>query len=78
MGEVTAVNRGWGRMLRWPLLALIVLLGRTAWYLAGGLLLLGLLGGVGIGLFQRTLDVLFLSPLSPFHVLTGYWLYLDV
>ena len=27
MDEVTAVNKGWGRMLKWPLLALIALPG---------------------------------------------------
>lgn len=67
-----------GTMVAYATGSMVVLLGRKAWYLAGGLVLVGILGGVGISFFERGIDLFFLSPLSPFHVLAGYWLYLDV
>lgn len=67
-----------GTLVAYAAGSMIVLLGRKAWYLAGGLVLIGALGGIGIEFFERMIDILFLSPISPFHVLAGYWLYLDV
>ena len=67
-----------GTLVAYAAGSLLVLLGRKAWFLAGGMVILALLGGLGIGIWQWLIDVFFLSPISPFHVLAGYWLYIDV
>jgi hypothetical protein len=58
--------------------SLLTLLGRKVWYLAAALAVLLIFNGFGLGLFTGLMDALFLHPLSPFHALAGYWLFLDV
>lgn len=58
--------------------SLLVLLGRKVWYLAGGMVVLLLLSGLGLDWFGPLMDTLFLHTASPFHVLAGSWLLLDV
>lgn len=58
--------------------SVVALLGRRVWYLAALILALFVLDAFGVALLQSVLEALFLHPLSPFHALAGYWLYLDV
>jgi hypothetical protein len=58
--------------------SLLVLLGRKAWYIAAGVVVLAILDVFGSGVLAGVMEALFLHPLSPFHALAGHWLYLDV
>lgn len=57
---------------------LLVLLGRKVWFLAVAVVVLLIFDSFGATFFTALVDALFLHPLSPFHALAGYWLYLDV
>lgn len=58
--------------------SVLVLIGRKAWYLVVGIMVVLLVTNYSLTLYGSVMDTLFLGPWSPLHVLAGYWLYLDV